>query len=159
MDIKVGSWWLNPSFLLFCMFYLGVFLRFFVRSIKAVRSPLRTYPSRFSFFKTNWDVFLVRTVLFNTPLFVLWLYHPDLAVKLLLWMHVPEGIATWVIIPPTLLSAGGFGSVVDLAIDQVQVRIANNPPSWLPDTLKGEIPSYDSSAVDVSKVADKRSTT
>jgi len=156
MDIKVGPWWLNPTFLLFCAFYIGVLMRFFVRSVKAVRSPLRSYPTRTSFFKTNWDVFLVRALLFDTPLFVLWVFHPDLAVKFLLWLHVPEGIATWVIVPPTLLSAGGFGSVVDLGVDQIQLRIANNPPSWLPDTFKGEIPSYDASAVDVSKVTDKR---
>jgi hypothetical protein len=147
---------LDPTVLLFLMFYVGVLLRFFVRAMKAFRSPLRTYPSRWAFMKTNWDVFLVRALLFDTPLFILWIYHPDLAVKGLLWLHVPAGIANWVIVPPTLLSAGGFGSVVDLGIDQVQVRLTSNPPSWLPEQLKGEIPSYDATTVDMSKVDDKR---
>jgi hypothetical protein len=154
--IKAWGTYLDPTVILFVVFYVGVGLRFFVRAVKAYRSPLRNYPSRWAFIKTNWDVFLVRAILFDTPLFVLWIFHPDLAVKGLLWLNVPAGIANWVIVPPTILSAGGFGSVVDLGVDQVQVRITNNPPSWLPDQLKGEIPSYDVTALDINKMADKR---
>lgn len=125
-------------------FACGIVFRLFVRANTAYRSKIRTYTSRWSFVKANWDVFLIRTFPFNTGLFVVWVLKPGLLSQVVSMAGVPVGVANWITIPPTLGTAFIGGFFVDLFLDQVQIKLLNNPKfTWLPDVLKGEIPSYD----------------
>ncbi len=132
-------------------FLLGVLWRLFSRASKAYRSKLRAYPSRWAFVKNNWDVFLLRTVPFNSGAFAVWLLHPDWLSKGLILVRVPVGIANWMIVTPNLATAFAFGFLVDYGLDQVQLKLAAIPvdkwPAWLPDAIKGEIPCYDQAVV------------
>jgi len=133
---------------LFGTFLLGVLWRLFARASKAYKSKLRSYPSRWAYIAANWDVFLLRTFPWNSGAFVLWLFHPDWVAKILIYGHVPNGIANWMIVTPNLMSSAVFGFLVDYGLDQVQLKLAAaNLPSWVPGALKGEIPSYDPGAV------------
>lgn len=143
----------NPRTILSVLFVLGILFRFFIRAEKAKNSKIRAYPSRWAFMVNNWSVFLIRTVLVNMWLFIVWLYHPDWATWALLKLHVPADIANWTPISPNLVSAPMFGLWVDVALDQAQIRLAPLLPSWVPDVLKGEIPCYDANVVNVA-VAD-----
>jgi hypothetical protein len=136
-------------------FTLGILLRLFQRATRAFRSKLRCYPTRWSFVAGNWDVFLLRS-LWNGALFVLWLFKPGFISNGLVWLHVPQNFANWLTVPPTLGSAIGFGYLVDLALDQIQMKIASTDSlKWLPDSLKGEIPLYDQNAVNSDTVVQK----
>src|SRR5215813_13049981 len=104
-------------------FLLGILWRLFSRASKAYRSKLRSYPSRWAFISTNWDVFLLRTVPWNSGFFALWLFKPDTLAKGLILAHVPDNIANWMIVTPNLLSSGVFGFTVDYALDQVQLKL------------------------------------
>lgn len=137
-------------------FLLGVLWRLFARASKAYRSKLRSYPSRWAFIVTNWDVFLLRTFPWNAGLFALWLFHPALLSKGLIFVHVPESVANWIIVTPNLLSSFAFGFMVDYGLDQFQIKLAAmDLPSWFPEALKGEIPQYDQQAVNGAVVAQK----
>lgn len=137
-------------------FLLGILWRLFSRATKAYRSKIRAYPSRRAFVVANWDVFLLRTVPFNSGFFALWLTHPDLLSKLLIGMSVPASIANWIIVTPNLLSSFVFGFLVDYLLDQIQIKIATSPAfAWLPDAMKGEIPSYDPSVVSGTALVQK----
>src|SRR6266704_1047862 len=129
-------------------FVLGVGLRLFQRATRAYRSKFRSYPTRWAFVAANWDVFLLRTVPFNSGLFALWLLNPGLLSQGIIYLNVTPSIANWLTVPPTLGSAAGFGYLGDLALDQLQMKIATSPKlAWLPDAIKGEIPMYDQQAV------------
>lgn len=151
MDISAWGLEINPTLLLVIAFVIGVSLRFFARASKAFHSTIRAYPSKWAFVKTNWDVFLVRALFFDTPIFCLWIFKPDLITSALKGINIPDNIANWIIIAPTPLSSFGFGGFVDLAVDQIQMRLTTNPPSWLPDVLKGEIPCYIQSVDNIVK--------
>ena len=129
-------------------FVFGLGFRLFVRASKAFKSKIRTYPSRWAFVKANWDVFLARSVP-DGFIFAIWLFKPGLLSTGLVHVGVPATIANWLTIPPTLGTSFGFGFVVDLVLDQIQLKIASNPPSWLPDIFKGEIPSYQDAVAQV----------
>ncbi len=134
-------------------YLLGILWRFFSRATKAYRSTMRAYPSRWAFVKANWDVFLLRTFPWNSGLFVLWVINPGLLSKVVVFVAVPENIANWLTIPPTLGTAFGFGFLVDYLLDQLQIKIATSPMfAWLPAALKGEIPLYDQSVVNGSQL-------
>ena len=129
-------------------FALGIGWRLFSRATKAYRSKLRSYPSRWAFVSSNWDVFLLRTFPFNGGLFVAWLFHPDWIAKGLVYAHVPASFANWLIVTPNLATAFAFGFLVDYALDQIQIKLATvSLPSWVPDAIRGEIPSYDATVV------------
>lgn len=137
-------------------FLLGILLRLFQRATQAYRSKLRAYPSRWAFVMANWDVFLLRTIPFNSGLFVLWINKPGLLSQLAIYCAVPANIANWLTVPPTLGSAIGFGYLVDLFLDQIQIRIATSDKlAWLPDSIKGEIPLYDEQAVNGTVLVQK----
>lgn len=132
-------------------FLLGIVWRLFSRASKAYRSNLRSYPSRLAFVRTNWDVFLLRTFPFNSGLFVLWLFHPDWLSKGLIFAHVPASFANWIIVTPNLMTSFAGGFVIDYALDQIQLKLATVPlPSWVPDAIRGEIPSYDPGVINGS---------
>lgn len=146
----------HPKTILTVLFFLGILFRFFIRGDKAKRDPLRKYPTRVAFWVNNWSVFLIRTVLVNLWLFVIWLYHPDWATWVLLKLKVPPAIADWTPIAPNLVSAPLFGLWIDVALDKGQKFIAPLLPSWAPDVLKGEIPCYDSDMVATDKLPDNQ---
>lgn len=149
----------NPRTLLSVLFFLGILFRFFVRADKAKKSKIRAYPTRWAFMVNNWSVFLIRTVLVNMWLFIVWLYHPDWATWVLLKVKVPPDIANWTPIAPNLVSAPLFGLWVDVALDQVQLRVASLIPAWVPEWIQklisGEIPCYDANVVNVA-IADPK---
>jgi hypothetical protein len=138
-------------------FLLGICWRFFSRASKAFRSPLRTYKSRWDFVVTNWDVFLLRTVPFNSSFFALWLFKPGFLSITLTGVGVPASFANWLTVTPNLMSSFVFGFIVDYALDQLQLRLNKvDMPSWVPDALRdalrGEIPQYDQNAVNGAAV-------
>lgn len=128
-------------------FLLGIAWRLFARASKAYHSKLRSYPSRWSFIATNWDVFLIRTFPWNSGWFALWLFHPDYLARLLIFNHVPASFANWMIVTPNLATSWAFGFLVDYATDQLQLRLSKKLPSWVPGAFKGEIPNYDEQVV------------
>lgn len=124
-------------------FALGILFRFFARASQAFRSQLRTYPTRWSFVAANWDVFLLRTIPFNAGLFILWVFHPGLLSQGLSHVGVPDWVANWVTVPPTLGTSFGYGFFVDLGLDRLQMKLFSDSKfAWVPDVFKGEIPAY-----------------
>ena len=76
--------------------------------------------------------------------------------KLLIFSHIPDSVANWIIITPNLLSSAAFGFLADYATDQLQIKLAAlDLPSWVPDAIKGEIPSYDPGVVNGTALVQK----
>lgn len=152
--VRVGDFLVSSTALLVVSFYLGTLIRLSLRAGNAFRSQVNKYPNRRSYLFRNWDVFLVRTF-FATGFFTWWLHDPGAWSKFIAMLGVAPGIANWLTVPPTLATSAGFGFFSDLGIDQVQYRLATKYP-WLPDIVKGEIPSYDPAVVDVDSLSKER---
>jgi len=152
--VRVGDFLVNSTVLLVIAFYMGTILRLCMRAGNAFRSQVNKYPNRRSYIGRNWDIFLVRTF-FATGFFTWWMSDPGAWSKVIGAVGVPPGISNWLTVPPTLATSAGFGFFSDLGIDQVQYRLATKYP-WLPDIIKGEVPSYDPAVVDVDSLSKNR---
>lgn len=152
----IHAWGLNidPVTLLVVVFYIGILMRLLVRAGTAYRSQVNIYPTRRSFIKKNWDIFAARTFI-TTLLFAWWLSDPSAWARFSVKLGVAPGIGNWIVFPPTPLTSPVFGYIGDVALDQIQMRLAMKFP-WLPDIIKGEIPKYDSAVVDVKGLSEDR---
>jgi len=154
---SISAWGLeiNPVVLLVVVFYVGVLVRMLARAGAAFRSEVNTYPTRRAWVKRNWDIFLARTFI-TTLFFTWWLFDPSALARFLVnWIHVPAEIGNWFVFPPTPLTAPVFGYGGDVGLDQIQFRLAKKYP-WLPEIIKGEVPSYDSAVVKTEELDPKR---
>lgn len=155
--MSISAWGLeiNPVILLVIVFYVGVLVRLSARAGAAWRSDVNTYSNRRAWVRRNWDIFLARTFI-TTLLFAWWVTDPSAWSRFLVdWLHIPAPIGDWFVYPPTLLTAPVFGYGGDVGIDQIQFRLAKKYP-WLPEIIKGEVPSYDRAVVRTNELDAKR---
>ena len=155
MSISAWGLQINPTVLLVVVFYVGILVRMAARAGAAWRSDVNTYSNRRAWVKKNWDIFLARTFI-TTLLFAWWLSDPHAWARFLVnWVHVPADIGNWFVFPPTPLSAPVFGYGGDVGLDQIQFRLAKKYP-WLPELIKGEVPSYDKAVVKTNELSPDR---
>lgn len=122
-----------------------------------MRSKVNSVPNRRYFIYQHWDTLLIRVFFFGYLMFWAWLKHPDWPSKLAMLMMVPAGLANWLTVPATLGTAAGFGFFEDVLLDSAQsftAAVSDKFPSlkFLNTVVRGQLPTYDSSVVNVNKI-------
>ena len=129
---------------------LGVAIHVLLRAGYAIRSKVNPVKSRWDFLKQNWDTVAVRTFL-SGLIFAYGLRNPDALDKLVTLVAEHFNISNFDFsITFSNVTSAGFGFFSDTVLDSVQSFVASSPKlSWLNNVLRGQIPGYDPTVVDL----------
>lgn len=125
----------------------------------ALRSKVNTHPTRLDFLKSNWDTLAIRIFFYGYLAFYGWSVHPEFLKVVASSLGAPDWLSNWTILPVNVASSLAFGFFIDRALDSIQAAVADKPSlAWLNVFLRGRVPTYDSSVVDVQALAQRENT-
>lgn len=141
-------------------YLIGTIFHLLMRADLAYKSKVNKIPNRRCWFANYWVSILVRVCFWGYGIFRLWIAHPEWPSKVAMAFGVPDYIANWLIITPTLGASVGAGFFIDVVLDYAQVFVGLLTKKFpmfgvIAKIIQAQVPQYDPDVVDVTKVEEE----